>query len=33
MMDIVIASKNGKTLTSKFVPFELSENYYKKLTY
>tara|TARA_Y100001970_G_C14150515_1_gene812408 strand:+ start:818 stop:1369 length:552 start_codon:yes stop_codon:yes gene_type:complete len=25
MMDIVIASKNGKTLTSKFVPFELSE--------
>ena len=28
-MDIVIASKEGKTLTSKFIPFSLSDIQYK----
>jgi len=29
LMDIVIASKEGKTLTSKFIPFNLSDIQYK----
>ena len=28
-MDIVIASKEGKTLTSKFIPYNLSDIQYK----